>query len=148
MHNLGAQGCALFNFLNTINRLGGLMKLKSLGILVLSVFLFACGGTPSKEEVTKSIKQILPIDFEIVQINKMKEVPGLVEIVLKLDKQHIIFYMDNKAKYIVSGSIVETATKKNLTLERQNAFNPPTPQMPPQQQPAEPKEQQKPTKKK
>ncbi len=112
------------------------MKTKLLIILFVSVFLFSCGGKPSKEEVTKSIKQILPVDFEIADIKEVKEFPGIFEIVLKLDKQHVIFYMDKKAKYIISGSIVETATKKNLTLESQNAYNPPQAQQPQPAQPA------------
>lgn len=112
------------------------MKTKLLIILFVSFFLFSCGGKPSKEEVTKSIKQILPVDFEIADIKEVKEFPGIFEIVLKLDKQYVIFYMDKKAKYIISGSIVETATKKNLTLESQNAYNPPQPQQPQPAQPA------------
>ncbi len=103
------------------------MKIRHLAFVILMVLIVACSKTPSKEEAKSSIKQILPVEFEVVEVRKLNEVPGLIEVVLKLDRQHIVFYMDSKAKYIVSGSIVETATKKNLTLERQNAFNPPQP---------------------
>lgn len=111
--------------------------MKKIVILVIILLFIGCGG-PSKEKVKESIKQILPIEFEIANIKELKEIPGVYEVVLKLDKQHIVFYVDKKAKYIISGSIVETSTKKNLTLETQNAYNPPQPvqtQQSPQQEP-------------
>ncbi len=103
------------------------MRFKFMGILLFLMIFTACSKAPSKEDAKKSIKQILPVEFDVAEVRKLDEIPGLVEVVLKLDRQHVIFYMDSKAKYIVSGSIVETATKKNITLERQNAFNPPQP---------------------
>lgn len=106
--------------------------------LLLIVFLLVGCGGPSKDKVKESIKQILPIDFEITNLRELKEIPGVYEVVLKLDKQHIVFYVDKKAKYIISGSVVETATKKNLTLETQNAYNPPQPAQTPQQAPQAP----------
>ncbi|MCX7990925.1 MAG: hypothetical protein N2999_02665 [Proteobacteria bacterium] len=109
-------------------------------LFLIALLLIGCGG-PSKDKVKESIKQILPIEFEIASLKELKEIPGVYEVVIKLDKQHIVFYVDKKAKYIISGSIVETATKKNITLEAQNAYNPPQPVQPPQQ--SAPEQQQK-----
>ncbi len=92
-------------------------------ILALVVGLAACGGeVPSKERVKESIKKIMPLNFEVVNVTPFKEIPGLVQVVLTVDKQPIVFYMDKKAKYVVSGSIVEPESKRNLTLDVQNTY--------------------------
>ncbi len=92
-------------------------------LAVLGMFI-GCGGAPSRDVVKASVKKIMPVDFEISEVNKLKEISGLYEVVLKLNNQSIIFYTDKDAKYIVSGSIVEADTKKNITMERQLALNP------------------------
>lgn len=93
-------------------------------VLAALVMFIGCGGAPSKDAVKASVKKIMPVDFEISEVNKLKEISGLYEVVLKLNDQSIIFYTDKDAKYIVSGSIVEADTKKNITMERQLALNP------------------------
>ena len=91
-------------------------------LLLATLALTACGSGPSKDDVAKSIKKIMPVNFEIVDIHPVKEVPGLTEVIVKVDKQTVVFYTDKKAKYVVSGSIVAVDTKQNLTLETQKKY--------------------------
>lgn len=118
---------------------------KFLTVFLLLGVLAGCGGSPSKDVVKASVKKIMPVDFEIAEVKKLNEIPGLFEVVLKLGNQSIIFYTDKDAKYIFSGSIVEADTKKNLTMERQMALNPQMMQQQQQEQQkaAEPKQKQK-----
>ncbi|ABQ26007.1 disulfide isomerase DsbC N-terminal domain-containing protein [Geotalea uraniireducens] len=98
------------------------LKVLIFGVMIMALLAACSGGTPKKEEVTASIKKILPVNFEVLEINKLKDIPGLCEVVVKVDKQPVVFYIDNKAKYVVSGSIVAVDTKQNLTLETQKKF--------------------------
>ncbi len=97
---------------------------KGFAVFTVLVVLAGCGGAPSKDSVKATVKKVMPVEFEVTEVNKMKEISGLYEVVLKLGNQSIIFYTDKDAKYIVSGSIVEAETKKNLTMEKQMALNP------------------------
>lgn len=116
---------------------------KCLGVLVVFAFLTGCGGAPSKDAVKASVKKIMPVEFEIAEVNKVNGIPGLYEVVLKLGTQSVIFYTDKDAKYIVSGSIVEAETKKNITMERQMALNPQMMQQMQQQQQQQQEQQKK-----
>jgi hypothetical protein len=88
----------------------------------LVVMLTACSGTPSKETVVSSIKKIMPPSFEVIEVKPLKEVPGLLEVTVRMENQTVILYMDKKAKYVISGSLLEVDTKKNLTIEALNKF--------------------------
>ena len=100
-------------------------------VVVIIVSLAGCGPKPpTKEEVTVSIKKIMPMSFEVVQVTPLKQVPGLNEVVVVVDKQSVVFYMDDKAKYVVSGSLLEIENKKNLTQETQAKFKSPQPATP------------------
>lgn len=94
------------------------------GLFTISVVttLMACSGTPTKDTVTASIKKIMPPAFEVVEIKPLKEIPGLLEVAVRMENQMVILYMDKKAQYVISGSLLEVATKKNLTIEAQNKF--------------------------
>jgi hypothetical protein len=46
-------------------------------------------------------------------------VPGLIEVAVKMDKQPVVLYMDKKAQYVFSGSLLHVETRKNLTIEAQ-----------------------------
>lgn len=70
--------------------------------------------------VSESIKRIMPPDFEIISVQPLKEVPGLIEVCLKMEKRPVVLYMDNKAQYVISGSLLDPKTKLNLTIEAQN----------------------------
>jgi len=88
--------------------------------IVLSVSLFllcACTATPGKEQVSKTIQKIMPPNFEVVSVSPLKEVPGLIEVLVKMDKQPVVLYMDKKAQYVISGSLLHVESKRNLTAE-------------------------------
>lgn len=90
-------------------------------VILLIVFsMCACSNhVPDNKMVSDSIRKIMPPNFEVVSVLPLKEVPGLIEVSVKMDKQPIILYMDKKAQYVLSGSLLHVATKKNLTIEAQ-----------------------------
>lgn len=89
-------------------------------LLFAMFFLFACSNqTPSKEVVTESIKKIMPPNFEVITIAQLKEIPGVIEVSIKMDKQPVVLYMDKKAQYVLSGSLLHVESKKNLTIDAQ-----------------------------
>jgi protein-disulfide isomerase len=88
----------------------------------ISLALAACSSAPTKEQVKESVKRIIPVAFEVLEVRELKEIPGLYEVVLKADKQPIVLYMDKKAKYVLSGSLMSLETKSNLTMETQKKY--------------------------
>lgn len=90
-------------------------------LLTASILLLsACTGQiPDNKTVSESIKKIMPSNFEVVSVVPLKEVPGLLEVSVKMDKQPVILYMDKKAQYVLSGSLLHVESKKNLTIEAQ-----------------------------
>ena len=89
-----------------------------IALSLAALFLCACSAqTPTKEAVTASIKKIMPANFEVVSVTPLKEVSGLFEVAVKMDKQPVVLYMDKKAQYVLSGSLLHVETKKNLTIE-------------------------------
>lgn len=90
--------------------------------LLLSLSACGNGAAPKSGAVSVSLKKIMPIDFEIVSIVGVPEIPGLFEVVVKVDKQVVVFYTDKKAKLVISGSIVQADTKQNLTMLTQKKF--------------------------
>ena len=90
----------------------------------LSLSLVACSAPPTKEQVKESVKRIIPVNFEVLQGSELKEVPGLYEVILRANNQPIVLYVDKKAKYVISGSLMALDTKTNLTLESQKKFLP------------------------
>lgn len=92
---------------------------KAVVILLTCWALTACGGQPKKEEVTASLKKIMPINFEIVAIAPVNGIAGLFEVQVKADKQPLVLYVNKNANLVVSGSIVDINSKQNLTLEAQ-----------------------------
>ncbi len=92
------------------------------GVMITTLLAACSSEAPNKEEVAASIKKIMPVNFEVLEINKLTDIPGLFEVVVNVGKQPVVFYIDKKAKYVVSGSIVAVDTKKNLTLETQKKF--------------------------
>jgi thiol:disulfide interchange protein DsbC len=77
-------------------------------------------NTPSKETVTAAVKQIMPTNFEVVNVVQLKELPGLIEVSVKMGNQPVVLYMDRKSQYLFSGSLLELKTKKNLTVDAQS----------------------------
>lgn len=80
----------------------------------------ACGTSiPSKEKVVEAVKKIMPANFEVVSVIPLKEIPGVIEVSIKMDKQPVVFYMDKKTQYVISGSLLHIDSKRNLTNEAQ-----------------------------
>ena len=97
-----------------------LKKLSVATCLLLS--LAACSAAPTKDQVKESVKKIIPVAFEVLEVNEVKDIPGLYEVVIRANKQPIVLYMDKKTKYVISGSLMSLDNKSNLTLETQKKF--------------------------
>jgi len=95
------------------------MMTRIAAVLFLALMVTACGGTPKKEDVAASIKKIMPVNFEVIGVSPVKDISGLYEVLVKVDKQPVVLYVNKNAKLVVSGSIVDIETKQNLTLEAQ-----------------------------
>lgn len=111
-------------------------RIAMLTLTILCLFLgAACTKQPSKEIVKDAVGKVMPGSYEITGVRPVEGIGGLYEVVVTMGGgQPVIFYMDGAGKYLVSGSIIETATKKNLTLEQVKKMAPPTSQsaQPPQ----------------
>lgn len=95
---------------------------KYLVLTLVALSLAACSKPPAKEQVQEAIKQFIPVNFEVMQLSELKEVPGLYEVVVSVNEQPVVFYVDKKAKYVFSGSVMSVETKGNLTVETQKKF--------------------------
>ncbi|HBG08264.1 MAG: hypothetical protein A2075_06805 [Geobacteraceae bacterium GWC2_58_44] len=98
------------------------MLKKLAALCALALALVACSKPPGKEQIQESVKQVIPVGFEVVQVSELKEIPGLYEVVIRVNKQPIVLYLDKKAKYAFSGSLMSLETKTNLTVETQKKF--------------------------
>ena len=98
------------------------MLKKFFAVCVLSFTLAACSKPPGNEQVTEAVKKIIPVAFELVKVTELKEVPGLYEVVLRVNQQPIVLYVDKKAQYVFSGSILSISNKANLTMETQKKY--------------------------
>lgn len=96
--------------------------LKKFFVLTLFLLVAACSSTPSKEQAKESIKKIIPVDFEIIELQESKEIPGLVEAVIQASNQTLVVYLDRKAKYLLTGSLMEVGSKTNLTMVKQQKY--------------------------
>lgn len=90
----------------------------------IALTLAACSPAPTKEQVSDSVRKILPTAFEMLEVRELKDIPGLYEVVVRIDKQPVVLYLDKKMKYVFSGSLVSLETKNNLTVESQKRFLP------------------------
>ena len=97
------------------------MKTRFCLFLIATVLLnCSCSSKiPSKDAAAASLKQIMPPDFEIVSILPVKDISGLFQVSARINKQPAVLYMDKSTRYVLSGSLLEIATKRNLTLEAQ-----------------------------
>ncbi len=100
------------------------MKKLIVVVIISLITLSACakGGCPSKETAVSSVKKIMPVRFEILSLSESREMPGICEIAIKIDKEPVIFYIDKTGEYVFSGSIVSTKDKSNITHKRQEFF--------------------------
>jgi len=74
-----------------------------------------------KDDLLPLLKNLAP-DIEILEIGTAP-IEGLCEVVIETKGRKGILYTDPATKYIISGSILEIATKTNLSQERLIALN-------------------------
>lgn len=92
--------------------------LKVIFSLALILLVTACSGrVPSSETATATLKQIIPLEFKVEKIQALKGIPGLCEVIVIANNQPMVFYLDKKGKYVLSGNLIDAATKKNLTID-------------------------------
>jgi thiol:disulfide interchange protein DsbC len=95
--------------------------------------IFIASGTPAfaaessaspgmtSSEALSTLKEIIP-EVKVLEVN-VTPVQGLFEVVVETKGQKGIIYLDAQRKYLISGSIVDVATKENLTQERFSEVN-------------------------
>jgi thiol:disulfide interchange protein DsbC len=72
-------------------------------------------------EALNALKEIIP-EVKVLEVNATP-VQGLFEVAVETKGQKGIIYLDSSRKYLISGSIVNIATKQNLTQERFSEIN-------------------------
>lgn len=95
---------------------------KFLVLALMAFSLAACSKPPAKEQVQAAIKNFIPVNFEVLQLSELKEIPGLYEVVISVNQQPVVLYVDKKTKYVFSGNVMSVDTKANLTVETQKKF--------------------------
>lgn len=87
------------------------------------VFAAESSASPgmTSAEALSSLKEIIP-EVRVLEVNATP-VQGLFEVVVETKGQKGIIYLDAQRKYLISGSIVDVATKENLTQERFSEVN-------------------------
>lgn len=95
---------------------------KFLMLALMAFSLAACSKPPAKEQVQAAIKNFIPVNFEVLQLSELKEIPGLYEVVISVNQQPVVLYVDKKTKYVFSGNVMSVDTKANLTVETQKKF--------------------------
>jgi hypothetical protein len=96
-----------------------MMKSRSIAALFLAALLAGCGAAPTPEKVTEALKPIMPPNYTVNSVTRLGAIDDVYEVVVAIDKQPTVLYIDKKLKHVISGSIVEIASKKNLTYETQ-----------------------------
>ena len=89
-------------------------------LMACSGFLTACGAEKPRD-VAPVISKNLTKNMQMPKIDEVKSTPiqGLYEV--RIGNQ--VFYSDSKGEYLVSGQIIDTVNKKNLTQERLSDIN-------------------------
>jgi thiol:disulfide interchange protein DsbC len=94
-------------------------------VMVLSHPAFAAESKPSpvitSAEALNALKDIIP-EVKVLEVNATP-IQGLFEVVVESKGKKGIIYLDSSQKYLISGSIVDIATKQNLTQERSAEIN-------------------------
>ena len=100
-------------------------NVRSMVAAVMVVGMLAgCGAAPTTEKVTEALKPIMPADFSVTSVAKLDALSNVYEVVVTINKQPTVLYVDKKLKHVISGSILELASKKNLTYEAQQKNKP------------------------
>jgi hypothetical protein len=111
--------------------------------VLVTGMLAGCGAAPTTEKVAEALKPIMPPNFIVNSVVKLNVIGDIYEVVVAIDKQPTVLYVDKKLKHVISGSIVEIASKKNLTYETQMKNKPAAQSQPVTQQPSAPPQKSK-----
>ncbi len=94
-------------------------------LTVLSHPVFAAESSASpgmtSAEALNTLKDIIP-EVKVLEVNATP-VQGLFEVVVESKGKKGIIYLDSSQKYLISGSIVDIASRQNLTQERSAEIN-------------------------
>lgn len=82
----------------------------------------ACSSVPSKDQTATALKKLLPMAFTVEQVQPVKGISGLYQVIVKAGGQPMVFYMDKKGTYIITGNLIEAQTKRNLTIDALQGF--------------------------
>ena len=77
------------------------------------------GITPA--EALNALKDIIP-EVKVLEVHATP-IQGLFEVAIESKGKKGIIYLDSSGKYLISGSIIDIATKQNLTQERSAEIN-------------------------
>ena len=72
-------------------------------------------------EALNALKDIIP-EVKVLEVHATP-IQGLFEIAIESKGKKGIIYLDSSGKYLISGSIIDIATKQNLTQERSAEIN-------------------------
>ena len=73
---------------------------------------------PTPTQVEIDMKQLTPIPIQVKNVSP-SPIAGLCQVEAKVNGMPNVFYISKDGKYFVPGSIIDLATKKNLTQEAQ-----------------------------
>lgn len=85
-----------------------------LRILLVALLTISCAYADTLADIKDSLQKNYPQLGKITQVNKAP-IDGLYEVVTE---EHL-FYTDEKAQYLIDGSVYELKTMRNLTDERE-----------------------------
>lgn len=74
--------------------------LKSIFTIILLALCACSNRVPTKDQVTEAMKKIMPPNFEVISVAPLKEIPGLIEVSVKMEKQPLVLYMDRKCNML------------------------------------------------
>jgi thiol:disulfide interchange protein DsbC len=100
-----------------------------LGIFLAVFFLSQVAwGCPPLEKVKKEFKNLTGPGVKVFKVQP-SPVPGICEVILDVRGQKRLTYVDESGRYLIAGRLIEIATRKNLTQEREVDLN----RLPPEQ---------------
>ena len=101
------------------------MKRFALLVLMLGLSMTGCAEkAPSNEAVTAAVRKLMPVPFQVLEVSQTPQIKSLYQVVIRVDRQPVVFYIDKEAKFVFSGSLVSVDTKLNLTSETQKKYLP------------------------
>lgn len=90
------------------------------------VSMMACGAAaaecPPAVDIAKNVQKIFRKKVQIKEISP-SAVDGLCEIVVTLQGKHNIIYTDSTGKYLLTGSLIDSETRKDLSREKLTELN-------------------------